>query len=134
MTAYENRRSPREHILVEIDIAQSSLGYCAGYAKNVSKESVAVTLHEGQLLPTHKVALLGFKIWTGEETLTRQLSANIKRIDDKHIVFTFTGDETETAAVVEELIKYKMAENTSNVRKRLVMEQDVVYAAELESE
>ena len=134
MTAYENRRSTRENILVEINIAQSSFGYCAGYAENVSKEAIAVTLTEGQLLPTHKVALLGLKIWNGKESLTRQLSAHVKRIDDTHIVFTFTGDETETEAVIEELIKYQSKENAGDARKRLIIDQDIVYAAELETE
>jgi hypothetical protein len=134
MATYENRRSARENILVEISIAQSSLGYCAGYAENVSKEAIAVTLTEGQLLPTHKVALLGFKIWNGKESLTRQLSAQVKRIDDTHIVFTFTGDDAETQAVIKELIKYQSKENTGDARKRLVMDQNIVYASELETE
>jgi hypothetical protein len=134
MTAFENRRSPRENILVEINIAQSSLGYCAGYAENVSKEAIAVTLTEGQLLPTHKVALLGLKIWNGEKSITRQLSAHVKRIDDKHVVFTFAGDDAETQAVIEELIKYQSKENTGDTRKRLVTDQNIVYAAETETE
>lgn len=134
MTAYENRRSPRERILVEIDIAQSSLGYCAGYAENVSKEGIAVTLHEGQLLPKHKVALLCLKIWTGEKTLTRKLSANVKRIDDKHIVFTFKSDESETEAIIEELIKYKSMASPGDNRKHQVLDQNVVSATELDAE
>lgn len=134
MTAYENRRSPRECILVEINIAQSSLGYCAGYAENVSKQGIAVTLHQGRLLPTHKVALLGFKIWTGKETLKRQLSAHVKRIDDSHIVFTFSGDEAETESIIEELIKYQSMENPADTRKRLVQDQDIIYASEAETE
>ncbi len=134
MAATDNRRSPRERILVEINIAQSSVGHCSGYAENVSKEGLAVMLLDGQLLPSHKIVLLSFKIWTGKETIKRQLSANVQRIDDNHIVFTFTGDEKETETVVEELIKYKSMDHPGTARKRLVLDDDLVRATEFETE
>lgn len=134
MAAKDQRRSPRERILVEIKIAQSSLGYCAGYAENISKQGIAVMLHQGQLLPNHKVVLLSFKIWTGNETLKRKLSANVERIDENHIVFTFTGDEEETETVIAELIKYKSMDHPGTARKRLVLDDDLVRATEYETE
>ncbi len=110
------RKTARQSLLVDIEIANSGHNRCRGYVNNISRDGLSITLRDGHFPIEQKSVLLNFNIWTGSETLFRKMLAKIVRIDGQEAGLVFAGDDRVTAAIVQDLLHYKMYERRKQSR------------------
>ena len=115
--AVERRRSKRNPIQVDIEIAHPGAGRCSGYAENISRDGIAINLNTGSVPETQRSVVLNFRIWTGTESLYRKLYARVVRSSEEQIALEFAEADFVADAIVQDLIYYQKQGRTSLVRE-----------------
>jgi hypothetical protein len=103
----ERRKSQRQYIEVDIEIAHPGFQRCYGVAENISRSGVRVRLSKGQLPDWQRSVILNFKIWTGIENLYRRLYARVVRRDSRIIALEFAEQDFVAQAVIQDLLFYQ---------------------------
>jgi len=117
--AVERRRTKRDQILVDIDIAHPGTGYCHGHVKDISKGGVSVIISEGELPAGQRSVILNLRVWTGSGMLYRKIYCRVVRRDEGQVAMEFAENDIVTEAIVQDLIFYQKLS-----RKRAVQTQE----------
>jgi hypothetical protein len=114
------RKSARRRVSVELEIARPGGSRCRGYAENVSREGMCVTVREGDIPDVRRPVMVNLKIWTGTETLFRKLQARIVRVEDDRLALAFLENNLVTHAIVQDLLYYESLERRRQARLKKV--------------
>ena len=132
-SAVERRKSKRNQIEVDIEIAHPGSQRCFGHAGNISRTGVSVHVCKGALPKGQRSVILNFKVWTGNETLYRKIYARVVRTGEQIIALEFAEHDFVAEAIIQDLMFYQKRERRERVRKpgdRLESFRQVVIAAE----
>lgn len=127
----ERRKAKRNLIQVDIEIAHPGSNRCLGYAENISRSGVSVTLMEGTLPTTQRSVILNFRVWTGNETLYRKVYARVVRYENERIALEFAEHDFITDAIIHDLMYYQSRTRLDNSRSGIDVESAVPVEAEL---
>ncbi|MGD8842426.1 MAG: PilZ domain-containing protein [Gammaproteobacteria bacterium] len=103
----QRRKSKRQHIEVDIEIAHPGFPRCYGVAENISRHGICVRLSKGELPAWQRSVILNFKIWTGIENVYRRLYARVVRRDEQAIGLEFAEQDFVAQAVIQDLLFYQ---------------------------
>jgi hypothetical protein len=115
----ERRNEQRRPIQVDIEIANPGQQRCRGYADNISRSGVRVTLSEGQLPDRQRSVVLNFKVWTGRETLFRKIYARVMRCENDQVALEFAEHDFVAEAIIQDLLFYQSRERRRTARNKL---------------
>jgi len=126
----ERRNAQRDPILVDIDITHPGNGYCHGYVKNISRSGVSVTIREGHVPACQHAVMLGFRIWTGNETLYRRIYCRIVRREEGCLALEFAENDIVTDAIIQDLMFYQQRADRLELSKPVTEEVTLDLAPE----
>lgn len=112
----ERRKAQRNRIQVEIEIAHPGFSRCRGYAENISRTGISLTLWEGEVPRQQRSVILNFKIWTGNETLYRKIYARVVRFDQDRVALEFAEHDFVAEAIIHDLLYYQSRERRQAAR------------------
>jgi c-di-GMP-binding flagellar brake protein YcgR len=112
----ERRKAQRNRIQVEIEIAHPGFSPCRGYAENISRTGISLTLWEGEVPRQQRSVILNFKIWTGNETLFRKIYARVVRFDGERVALEFAEHDFVAEAIIQDLLYYQRRERRQAAR------------------
>jgi len=112
----ERRKAQRNRIQVEIEIAHPGFSPCRGYAENISRTGISLTLWEGEVPRQQRSVILNFKIWTGNETLYRKIYARVVRFDQDRVALEFAEHDFVAEAIIHDLLYYQSRERRQTAR------------------
>lgn len=113
----ERRKAQRNHIQVEIEIAHPGFSRCRGYAENISRTGVSLTLCEGAVPRQQRSVVLNFGIWTGRETLYRKIYARVVRFDQEKVALEFAEHDFVAQTIIQDLLFYQRRERRRLARR-----------------
>ena len=123
----ERRKSKRNPIKVDIEIAHPGSDRCRGYAENISRTGVSILLWQGELPIQQRSVILNFKVWTGSETLYRKIYARVVRHEQERIALEFAEHDFIADAIIQDLLYYQHRERRQESRRAL--EGDTIMTA-----
>ncbi len=115
----ERRNAKRNQIQVELEIAHPGARRCGGYAEDISRSGVSVTLRDGELPAQQRSVILNFKVWTGSETLYRKIYARVVRSEPERVALEFAEHDFIAEAIIQDLMYYQNCERRSGTRAPL---------------
>ena len=118
----ERRKALRNCIQVDVEIAHPGFGRCRGYAENISRTGISLTLWEGEVPQQQRSVVLNFKIWTGNETLYRKIYARVVRFHQEKVALEFAERNFVAEAIIQDLLFYQRRERRQVVRKPLSLQ------------
>ena len=113
----ERRKAHRNRIQVEIEIAHPGFLRCRGYAENISRTGVSLTLWEGEVPRHQRSVILNFRVWTGNETLYRKIYARVIRFEQATVALEFAEHDFVAEAIVQDLLFYQRRERRRLTRR-----------------
>lgn len=115
----ERRKAQRSCIQVDVEIAHPGFSRCRGYAENISRTGISLTLWEGAVPRQQRSVILNFKVWTGNETLYRKIYARVIRFEQDKVALEFAEHDFVAEAVIHDLLFYQRRERRKLARQRV---------------
>lgn len=122
----DRRKSQRNCIQVDIEIAQPGVSRCRGHAENISRTGVSIVLSEGSLELQQRSVILNFKVWTGSETLYRRIYARVLRREQDRVALEFAEHDFIAEAIVQDLMFYQGRERRAMARDSRAYTEGVI--------